>query len=196
MQAGMIINVMWKHAWLERPNRPFPLMLYRAGHRVRKFPHFHWPAACSTHISCEKLSQPNKGTSMLPIPRNHHASYQSIWAFHFFVVLPHVSWVQSAPFYCMLLKCISELPSSFHQFALLVALASAWNLTWYQSPGSRVRVLVFTIYWKITVAPLCVHVLTFSSPVCVHVLIFSSPVCVHVLTFSSPVIREWGCWSV
>jgi hypothetical protein len=38
---------------------------------------------------------------------------------------------------------------------------------------------------KIAVAPLCVHVLT-----------FSSPICVHVLTFSSPVTREWGCWSI
>jgi hypothetical protein len=27
------------------------------------------------------------------------------------------------------LKCISELPSPFHQFGLLVALASAWSLT-------------------------------------------------------------------
>jgi hypothetical protein len=66
-------------------------------------------------------------------------------------------------------------------------------LTWYQSPGSRFRVLVFAIYCKIVVAPLCVHVLAFSSPVCVHVLIFSSPVCVHVLTFSSSVTHEWGC---
>jgi hypothetical protein len=88
------------------------------------------------------------------------------------------------------LKCISELPSPFHQFGLLVALASAWSLTWYQSPRSRVRVLVFVIYCKIAVAPLCVHVLTFSSPVCVHVLIFSSPVWFHVLTFSSPLIRH------
>jgi hypothetical protein len=42
----------------------------------------------------------------------------------------------------------------------------------------------FCNYCKITIAPLCVHVLT-----------FSSPVCVHVLTFSSPVTREWGCIS-
>jgi hypothetical protein len=47
-----------------------------------------------------------------------------------------------------LLKCISELPSPFYQFGLLVALASAWSLTWYQSSGSRVRVLVFAIYCK------------------------------------------------
>jgi hypothetical protein len=96
----------------------------------------------------------------------------------------------------LLLKCISELPSLFHQFRFLVALASAWSLTWYQSPGSWVWVPVFAIYCKIVVAPLCVHVLTFSSPVCVNVLIFSSPVCVHMLIFSSPVTREWRCWSV
>jgi hypothetical protein len=92
------------------------------------------------------------------------------------------------PTHCLpsgLLKCISELSSPFYQFGLLVVLASAWSLTWYQSPGSRVRVLVFAIYCKIAVAPLCVHVLT-----------FFSHVCVHVLTFSSPVTREWGCWSV
>jgi hypothetical protein len=69
-------------------------------------------------------------------------------------------------------------------------------LTWYQSPGSWVRVLVFAIYCKIAVAPLCIHLLTFFSLVCVHVLTFSSPICVHVLTFSSLVTREWGCWSV
>jgi hypothetical protein len=47
----------------------------------------------------------------------------------------------------------------FHQFGLLVALASAWSLTWYQSPGSQVRVLVFAIYCKIAVAPpLCPRV--------------------------------------
>jgi hypothetical protein len=99
-----------------------------------------------------------------------------------------VSWQREyqVALWCSVLKCISELPSPFHQFRLLVALASAWSLTWYQSPGYRVWVLVFVIYCKIAVAPRCVHVLTFSSPVCVHVLIFSSPVCVHVLTFSSP----------
>jgi hypothetical protein len=69
---------------------------------------------------------------------------------------------------------ISVLPSLFHQIGLLVALARAYSSTWYQSPGSRVQVLVFAIYCKIVVAPLCVH----------------------VLTFSSPITREWGCWSV
>jgi hypothetical protein len=51
-------------------------------------------------------------------------------------------------FHFVVLKCICELPSPFHQFGLLVALASAWSLTWYQSPGSRVQVLVFAIYYK------------------------------------------------
>jgi hypothetical protein len=110
-----------------------------------------------------------------------------------FVMLSHAG---SVNLLFPVLKCISELPSPFHQFGLLVELVSAWSLTWYQSPGSRVRVLVFVIYCKIDVAPLCVHVLTFSSPICVHVLAFSSLVCVHVLTFSSPVTRELGCWSV
>jgi hypothetical protein len=102
----------------------------------------------------------------------------------------------NTPIAKVMLKCISELPSHFHKFGLLVALASAWSLTWFQSPGSRVRVLVLEFYCKIVVAPLRVHVLTFSSPVCVHVLIFSSLVCVHVLTFSFPVTREWECWNI
>jgi hypothetical protein len=101
------------------------------------------------------------------------------------------TWYQSTVFHTYrLLMCISELPSPFHQFGLLVALASAWSLTWYQSPGSRVWVLVFAIYCKIAVAPLCVHMLTFSSSDYVHVLTFSSPVWFHVLTFSSPLIRH------
>jgi hypothetical protein len=36
----------------------------------------------------------------------------------------------------------------FHQFGFLVALASAWSLTWYQSLRSRVQVLAFAIYCK------------------------------------------------
>jgi hypothetical protein len=45
------------------------------------------------------------------------------------------------------------------QFGLLVALASAWSLTWYQSPGSRVWVLVFAIYCKNCCCPrLCPRV--------------------------------------
>jgi hypothetical protein len=36
----------------------------------------------------------------------------------------------------------------------LVSLASA-SLTWYQSPGSRVRILAFAIYPKFFVAPWC-----------------------------------------
>jgi hypothetical protein len=69
-----------------------------------------------------------------------------------------------------MLKCISELPSPFHQFGLLVALASAWSLTWYQSPGSRVRVLVFAIYYKnCCCPPLCPRINFLFSRLCSRV---------------------------
>jgi hypothetical protein len=66
---------------------------------------------------------------------------------------PRIDFLFSRHTWVGVLKCISELPSPFHQFRLLIALASAWSLTWYQSPGSWVRVLVFAIYSKIAVAP-------------------------------------------
>jgi hypothetical protein len=43
--------------------------------------------------------------------------------------------------------------SPFYKFRLLVALASAWSLTWYQSPEFWVRVLVFAIYCKKLLLP-------------------------------------------
>jgi hypothetical protein len=51
-----------------------------------------------------------------------------------------------------LLKCISRLSSPFHQLGLLVQVASAGSLIWYQSPWSRVQILAFTIYSKVPAA--------------------------------------------
>jgi hypothetical protein len=76
---------------------------------------------------------------------------------------------------------ISELPSPFHQFGLLVALASAWSLTWYQSPGSRVRVLVFAIYCKnCCYPPLCPRVDFLFSRLCPRVDFLFSCLCPRV----------------
>jgi hypothetical protein len=41
--------------------------------------------------------------------------------------------------------CICRLPTPFHKFGRLVALASASHLTWYQSLGSQVRALGFAV---------------------------------------------------
>jgi hypothetical protein len=80
--------------------------------------------------------------------------------------------------------CISELPCPFHQFGFLVALASAWSLTWYQSAGSQVRVLVFA---NIAGAP-SVHV---QGILC---LPLSSTCWPSLLPWF--VTREEGCWCV
>jgi hypothetical protein len=81
---------------------------------------------------------------------------------------------------------------------LALSISSDFWLRWLVHEawhGIRVQGLEFESWFsqfivKIVVAPLCVHVLTFSSLVCVHVLTFSSPVWFHVLTFSSPLIRH------
>jgi hypothetical protein len=118
-----------------------------------------------------------------------------------FMCICWASWVCPVSLFCamLLLMCISELPSPFHQFGLLVALVSAWSLTWYQSPGSRVRVLVFAIYYKnCCCPPLCPRV-DFSrdrrrqfAPASI------SPVPVLAAASLLPwfVTREWGCWCV
>jgi hypothetical protein len=81
----------------------------------------------------------------------------------------------------LLLKCISKLPSPFHQFRFLVALASAWSLTWYQTPGSRVRVLVFAIIVKLLLPP-------FVSTCWLSLLLFVST------CWFSPLLSVSTCW--
>jgi hypothetical protein len=93
--------------------------------------------------------------------------------------------------------------SPFHQFELLVALASAWSLTWYQSLRSRVQVLAFAIYYKIVVTPRCrctrplvstsesLHVVTCPSHVSGDVEVYMW--IVLALSISSDF---WLCWLV
>jgi hypothetical protein len=88
----------------------------------------------------------------------------------------------------MKLNMVSEPRVSSSDFWLRWLVHEAWH-------GIRAQGLEFESWFsqfivKIAVAPLCVHMLTFSSPVCVHVLTFSSLVLFHVLTFSSPLIRH------
>jgi hypothetical protein len=49
--------------------------------------------------------------------------------FLFSCLYPRVDFLFSRHTWVGVLKCISELPSFFHQFGFLVALASAWSLT-------------------------------------------------------------------
>jgi hypothetical protein len=46
---------------------------------------------------------------------------------------------------CIEMQCLLSFREK-NQFNLLVALATVWSLTWYQSPGSWVRILDFAIY--------------------------------------------------
>jgi hypothetical protein len=101
--------------------------------------------------------------------------------FLFSYLCPCVDFLFSRHTLVGVLKCISELSSPFHQFRLLVALASAWSLTWYQSPGSRVRILVFAIYYKnCCCPPLCPRVDILFSRLCSRVDFLFSCLCPRV----------------
>jgi hypothetical protein len=59
--------------------------------------------------------------------------------FLFSYLCPRVDFLFSHHTWVGVLKCISELPSPFHQFVLLVALASAWSLTMCSLPAAYPR---------------------------------------------------------
>jgi hypothetical protein len=87
-----------------------------------------------------------------------------------------------------------------HQFGLLVALASAWSLTWYHNLRSRVRVLDFAIYPKIVIAPS----VSMYRPLERYIWVTGprtrplepTSESLHVLTCLPRHTCEWGCWSV